>query len=198
MGALLMVTPNSIETPNNGFLNVQALDPSIIVDLKYATPNNFTGSRIYDFNTAIARAGTVRKLTQASHLLKQQGFRLKIWDAYRPVSAQQKLFDVTPDPTWVAQPDPNFSHQKGVTFDLTLCELDGTEIPMQSGFDDFSEKATRHYRRKPYQEHNYRLLDTAMRQAGFVGYENEWWDYRDTDMDTYGPAQADPDDYQLS
>lgn len=192
-----MTQYNDPATPDDGFLNVQALDDTILVDLKYASTANFTGHQIYDFTTAIARAGTVRKLTRANQILTQLGFRLKVWDAYRPVTAQKKLFQVCPDPTWVAQPDPNFSHQKGVTFDLTLCEPDGTELPMQSPFDDFTDRAKRDYRRKPYQEHNYQLLDTAMRQAGFIGYINEWWDYRDTDMDQYGPAQANPDDYQI-
>lgn len=192
-----MTTFNDASTPDDGFLNVRAIDPSILVDLKYATNDNFTEHKIYDFNTAIARAGTVRKLTKANQLLKQQGFLLKVWDAYRPVTAQQALFEVTPDPTWVAKPDPNFSHQKGVTFDVTLCEMNGDPIPMQSGFDDFSERAKRDFRRKPYQEHNYQVLDRAMQAAGFTGYENEWWDYRDSDMDHYGPASANPDDYRL-
>ncbi|KRM10986.1 M15 family metallopeptidase [Paucilactobacillus suebicus] len=192
-----MIAINSPETPDDGFLNVQALDPTIIVELRYATENNFTGQQIYDFSTAIARAGTVRKLTKANQLLKDQGFRLKIWDAYRPVESQSKLFNVNPDTKWVAKPNPNFSHQKGVTFDLTLCELDGTEVPMQSGFDDFTDKSKRNYRRKPYQEHNYQVLNRAMQKAGFTGYENEWWDYRDSQMDQYAPASAKPDEYRL-
>lgn len=192
-----MIAINSPETPDDGFLNVQALDPTIIVELRYATENNFTGQQIYDFSTAIARAGTVRKLTKANQLLKDQGFRLKIWDAYRPVESQSKLFNVNPDTKWVAKPNPNFSHQKGVTFDLTLCELDGTEVPMQSGFDDFTDKSKRNYRRKPYQEHNYQVLNKAMQKAGFTGYENEWWDYRDSQMDQYAPASAKPDEYRL-
>jgi D-alanyl-D-alanine dipeptidase len=188
---------NSPDTPDNGFLNVQAVDPDIFVDLRYATANNFTNKVVYDFNTAIARAGTVRKLAKASKLVKEKGFRLKIWDAYRPVSAQKKLFDVYPDPNWVLEPNPNASHQKGVTFDLTLCEPDGTTIPMQSKFDEFGDKAKRNHPRKPYQEHNYRILNNAMTEAGFVGYSEEWWDYRDADMDSYGPASADPNDYKL-
>lgn len=188
---------NEAPSSNNDFLNVQALDPDIFVELRYATENNFTGKKIYNFTTAIARTGTVKKLAVASKLVKEQGFRLKVWDAYRPVAAQKKLFDVYPDPNWVLPPNPNSSHQKGVTFDITLCEPDGTEIPMQSKFDEFGESAKRNYPRKPYQEHNYRILNDAMTAAGFVGYSEEWWDYRDSDMDSYGPASADPNDYQL-
>lgn len=192
-----MIPFNSPDTPKDGFLNVKAVDPDIFVDLKYATSDNFTKQVIYDFDTAISRAGTVRKLAKASELVKAQGFRLKIWDAYRPVAAQKKLFEVFPDPTWVLQPNPNASHQKGVTFDITLCEPDGTNIPMQSAFDAFGDSARRNFTRKPYQEHNYRILNDAMTQAGFVGYSEEWWDYRDSEMDSYGPASADPNDYKI-
>ena len=179
------------------FMNVLAVDPNIIVDLKYATSDNFTHQVIYDFTTAVARTGTVKKLGIASRLLYDQGYRLKIWDAFRPVTAQAKLFSVVSDPMWVAEPNPNYSHQKGVTFDLTLTDLDGHEVEMQSAFDDFTGKAKRSAPRTAIQEANYQRLDQAMTQAGFMGYENEWWDYRDTDMDTYGPKQTDPNLYQL-
>ncbi|CAJ1229578.1 D-alanyl-D-alanine dipeptidase [Levilactobacillus zymae] len=178
-----------------GFSNIQTLDPTLLVDLRYATPNNFTGQVIYDFTTAIARTGTAQKLVAANAALRQQGYRLKVWDAYRPVTAQRRLFDVYPDPNFVAQPDSNFSHQKGVTFDLTLCDAAGHELEMQSAFDDFSERAHREYPRTAEQEHNYQLLNQAMLAAGFVGYINEWWDYRDADQDTYAPLAANPNDF---
>lgn len=184
--------------PETCFTNVQALDPSIIVDLRYATTDNFTHQVIYDFTTAIARTGTANKLAKASKLLRLQGYRLKVWDAYRPVSAQERLYDVYPDPSFVAKPNPNFSHQKGVTFDVTLCDITGRELEMQTEFDDFSVAAHRDFTRTPLQDEHYHILDDAMRTAGFFGYENEWWDYRDTQMDDYPPAKADPNDFQIA
>ncbi len=77
---------------NPGFINIQQVDPSIIVDLKYATNDNFTGQAIYDFTVAIARIGTAKKLAVAAQQLRSQGYRLKVWDAYRPTTAQQRLF----------------------------------------------------------------------------------------------------------
>ena len=181
---------------NNEFIDIQQLDPEIYVDLKYATKDNFTKQIIYDFTTAIARTQTAEKLAVASELVKKSGFHLKVWDAYRPVAAQKKLFEIYPDPQWVLPPNPNASHQKGVTFDLTLCEPDGTNLPMQSAFDEFGPKAKRSYRRKPYQEHNYQILNQAMLAAGFVGYIDEWWDYRDSEMDNMSPASANPNDFK--
>jgi len=179
----------------NGFINIQKLDPNIIVELRYATTNNFTHKKIYDFNTAIVRTGTAHKLARASAAVQAQGYRLKIWDAYRPVSAQRRLFEVYPDPDFVAKPNPNFSHQKGVTLDLTLTDAAGHECPLPTAFDDFTPLAHRDAPRTAIQDQYYQLLNTAMLQAGFVGYVNEWWDYRDADMDDYQPLQADPNDY---
>lgn len=180
-----------------GFTNIQALDPDIIVDLKYATTDNFTGVVVYDFTTAIARTGTAQKLAQASAIVKKQGYRLRVWDAYRPVSAQERLFEVYPDPKFVAKPNPNFSHQKGVTFDLTLTDMEGNDMPMQTPFDDFTNAAARDYKRTAEQEKYYNILNDAMLEAGFVGYENEWWDYRDSQMDEYEPLDANPNDYKI-
>lgn len=185
-----------IMTKNDEFMNVLEVDPDIIVDLRYATENNFTHKKIYDFTTAISRTNTVKKLGIASRLLKKQGYRIKIWDAYRPVSAQEKLFEVYPDPNFVLPPNPNASHQKGVTFDLTITDMDGNEQEMQSAFDEFNATASRSYDgRTPLQQKNYDILNDAMTKAGFVGYSEEWWDYRDSDMDDYGPASANPNDY---
>ena len=181
------------------FISLKELDPDIIIDLVYATENNFTKQVVYDFTTAIARKGSALKLAHASEILKKQGYRLKVWDAYRPVKSQIKLFEVYPDPTFVAKPDPNFSHQKGVTFDVTLTDMAGNELKMPTTFDDFSTKAKRTSKELWTDEElqNYTILNDAMTQAGFVGYINEWWDFRDSQMDEYQPLSANPNDYQL-
>lgn len=178
------------------FVDITSIDPSIIVDLKYNTTDNFTGKRIYDFEQAIVRKSTALKLARANAMLKEQGYVMKIWDAYRPLAAQQTLWDVYPDSKFVAKPDPTNirSHQLGATVDITICTLDGKEVEMQSAFDDFSDKATRHYQRTEEQERLYQIMDQAMQEAGFIGYEFEWWDYGDTNQN-FQPVQVDPLDY---
>lgn len=182
---------------DQGYVNVHDVDPDIIVDLKYATTDNFTHQVVYDFDQAISRIDTVTKLGSASNALKKQGYRLRIWDAYRPTYAQRKLFEVYPDPIWVAKPDPNFSHQKGVTFDLTLTDMGGHNLEMPTPFDDFTGLAKRseYDSWTPAAQKNYDILNDAMTAAGFNGYENEWWDFRDTDADKFGPLEVDPKDY---
>lgn len=182
---------------DQGYINVKDVDQDVIVDLKYATSDNFTHQVVYDFKDAISRIDTVKKLANASKALKAKGYRLKIWDAYRPTYAQRRLFEVYPDPIWVAQPDPNFSHQKGVTFDITLTDQAGNDIEMPTGFDDFTGAAKRSAKAtwSPEAQKNYDILNDAMTAAGFVGYENEWWDFRDSDADEFGPLEVDPKDY---
>ena len=110
--------------------------PDIYVELMYATDNNFTGVRIYDFTDAYLRYGTVKKLAQVQKELKQQGYSLKIWDAYRPFEAQQKLWEVYPDPNYVANPANGMKkHNLGGTVDITMVAADGTVISMPTEFD---------------------------------------------------------------
>ena len=157
--------------------------PDIYVELMYATDNNFTGVRIYDFTDAYLRYGTVKKLAQVQKELKQQGYSLKIWDAYRPFEAQQKLWEVYPDPNYVANPANGMKkHNLGGTVDITMVAADGSVISMPTEFDDFSLKADRDYSDIEDEEavKNVMILQNAMENNGFTGYQGEWWDYSDT------------------
>lgn len=157
--------------------------PDIYVELMYATDNNFTGVRIYDFTDAYLRYGTVKKLANVQKELKEQGYSLKIWDAYRPFEAQQKLWEVYPDPNYVANPANGMKkHNLGGTVDITMVAADGTVISMPTEFDDFSLKADRDYSDIEDEEavKNVMILQNAMENNGFTGYQGEWWDYSDT------------------
>lgn len=134
------------EPEDDEYVLVKKYIPDIYVELRYATENNFTGVKIYDFTEAYLRYGTVKKLAQVQKELKQQGYSLKIWDAYRPFEAQQKLWEVYPDPNYVANPaDGMKKHNLGGTVDITMVAADGSIIPMPTEFDDFSLKADRNY-----------------------------------------------------
>lgn len=157
--------------------------PDIYVELMYATDNNFTGVRIYDFTDAYLRYGTVKKLANVQKELKEQGYSLKIWDAYRPFDAQQKLWEVYPDPNYVANPANGMKkHNLGGTVDIIMVAADGTVISMPTEFDDFSLKADRNYSDIDNEEavNNVMILQNAMENNGFTGYQGEWWDYSDT------------------
>lgn len=172
------------EPEDDEYVLVKKYIPDIYVELRYATENNFTGVKIYDFTEAYLRYGTVKKLTQVQKELKQQGYGLKIWDAYRPFEAQQKLWEVYPDPNYVANPANGMKkHNLGGTVDITMVAADGTVISMPTEFDDFSLKADRDYSDIEDEEavKNVMILQNAMENNGFTGYQGEWWDYSDTD-----------------
>ncbi len=97
-----------------GYINVHDVDPDIIVDLKYATTDNFTHQVVYDLTRQFLESIPFTSLPKQVRTSRVKGTESKIWDAYRPTYAQKRLFEVYPDPIWVAEPDPNFSHQKGL------------------------------------------------------------------------------------
>ena len=171
------------EPEDDEYVLVNKYIPDIYVELMYATDNNFTGVRIYGFTDAYLRYGTVKKLANVQKELKEQGYSLKIWDAYRPFEAQQKLWEVYPDPNYVANPSNGMKkHNLGGTVDITMVAADGSIIPMPTEFDDFSLKADRNYSDIDNEEavNNVMILQNAMENNGFTGYQGEWWDYSDT------------------
>lgn len=139
-----VVIPGPVDDAD--FVKVKDYIPNIVIDLKYATTDNFTGCQIYDFEEAYLRYGTVKKLMLVQEELNKEGLSLKIWDAFRPVSAQFSLWEICPDSTYVANPNTGYSsHSTGNTVDITLVTLDGRELRMPTGFDDFSGLADRDY-----------------------------------------------------
>ncbi len=163
------------------------LDPDFIIELKYATPDNFTGQTIYSSNECYINKNTAKLLIQAKNIFQSDGFRVKILDAYRPLRAQKRFYEILPDSNFVAPP-PDMStlktfratHLNGLCVDLTLVDHTGKEIEMPSEFDDFTERAslscetTSATGRK-----NALYMKTVMERVGFEGYQHEWWHFYD-------------------
>jgi D-alanyl-D-alanine dipeptidase len=170
------------EPQDEDFVNVVLYIPDLVVDLKYATDQNFTGQIIYDSDELWLRYGTVKKLMGVQEELKQQGLYLKVWDGFRPPAAQWKLWDVCPDPNYVSNPNNGFSsHSRGNTVDITLVYSDGTEVKMPTGFDDFTKLADRDYSDcEAVAAANALMLEQIMIDHGFKPYFGEWWHFSDT------------------
>lgn len=172
-----------VSQPNDGdFVKITDYIPTARQELFYATDRNFTGQVIYSFENAYLRYGTVKKLMAVSEDLAQMGLYLKIWDGFRPVSAQFTLWEVCPDATYVANPNVGYSsHSRGNTVDLTLVDGNGAELEMPTGFDDFSAKADRDYSDcTETAASNAQILEILMEKHGFTGYAGEWWHFSDT------------------
>ena len=158
--------------------------PGIREDLAYASENNFTGQKIYDFYNAYLRYGTVEKLSAAAAELEQLGYGILIWDGFRPVSAQAALWEICPDPAYVSHPVTGTrAHCRGNAVDMTLYDLQtGDALVMPTGFDDFSALADRNYADcDPVAAENAQLLEQIMEKHGFKPYRAEWWHFTDTD-----------------
>ena len=178
------------EPDNSDFVRVRDYIPDIFVELRYATEDNFTGQTIYPFQELWLRYGTVQKLARVQDALREQDLYLKVWDGFRPVSAQFALWEVCPNPTYVANPNGGYSsHSRGNTIDLTVVDAEGNELTMPTGFDDFSKKANRDYGDVSAEAaQNARLLERAMKDAGFSSIYSEWWHFVDTQ--SYAPEKV--------
>lgn len=170
------------EPSDEDFVRVKTYLPDLVVDLRYSTENNFTNQKIYDFSDVWLRYGTVKKLISVQEELGERGLYLKLWDGFRPTSAQFKLWEVCPDPTYVANPNKGFSsHSRGNTVDITLVDAEGTELIMPTEFDAFSTLADRDYSDCDAEAAaNAMLLEETMKKQGFKPYYGEWWHFSDT------------------
>lgn len=169
------------EPEDADFVKIIDYIPDVVIDLRYSTENNHTGKVIYDFEDIWLRYGTVKKLMKVQEKLKEDGYRLKIWDGFRPTYAQFSLWEACPDARYVANPYVEFSnHSRGNTIDLTIVYADGNEVLMPTEFDDTTPMADRVYDDcSPDAAHNSQYLEDIMVSCGFWGYWGEWWHYTD-------------------
>lgn len=168
-------------------VDVQKAVPGIVLDIRYATTNNFTGQKLYPFAGCYLRRAAAAKLAATQAELKPLGYGLKIYDGYRPLSVQRKMWEVFPQPGYVADPKKGSRHNRGAAVDVTLIRLsDGTELPMPTPYDDFTERAHRNYMDLPAEViQNRELLERVLAKHGFVGLPTEWWHFDDRDWRNY-------------
>ena len=179
--------------PASDLLEVKKVIPNVVLDIRYATTNNFTGQKLYDGDRTFLRKETAKKLAAAQREFNAQGLGLKIYDAYRPLSVQRKMWAVYPHPGYVADPARGSRHNRGAAVDVTLIHLDtGKELPMPSHYDEFSERAHRDYTGASAEEtRNRELLERVMQKNGFKGLPTEWWHFDDVDSRKYGLLDID-------
>lgn len=158
----------------------------VTLELAYGTAENFTGKPVYDRSLAFLHAEAVPYLERAIKLAARQGYRLKIWDVFRPQEAQQRLWDHTPDANYICPPEKGSPHSRGVAIDLTLIDNEGHELDMGTPFDDFRPLA--HHDAEGLSaeiEANRYLLLGIMTTAGWDFFRNEWWHYQLFDSKKY-------------
>ena len=158
-----------------------------ILEPRYAASENFTGQAIYRSSACWLNYETYCRLKKAAEVFAEDGYRIKIWDAYRPVSAQWKFWELIHDDDFVANPehisaDPPYrpTHMNGLCVDITLTDMDGTELEMPSEFDDMTERARADSESaSETARKNAMYMKGVMEEAGFKAYRNEWWHFYD-------------------
>lgn len=179
------VPPLSPQARAAGFVDVRSVVPNALIDLRYATPNNFTHTQLYPAGArCLVHESLAAGLASAAKALTATGDRLVFWDCYRPHDVQVKMFDIVPNPAWVAKPG-NFakSHESGRSVDVTLANMSEQcphcLVDMGTDFDDFSPRATAFATEGVSigQQANRRRLRDAMGAAGLSVYSGEWWHF---------------------
>ncbi len=161
-------------------VDLQKIEPTIIVDLRYATEDNFLGRAVYTDKRCFLCRCTAERLARVQKRLQAQGYGLKVWDGYRPLSVQKLMWEMMPDPRYVADPSKGSRHNRGAAVDVTLVNAQGLECEMPTPFDDFSPRAAAfNMEATPEALKNRQILQQAMTSEGFLIYEDEWWHFND-------------------
>ncbi|MCS6988968.1 MAG: D-alanyl-D-alanine dipeptidase [Chloroherpetonaceae bacterium] len=182
VSTLLSLSMPIFAQPRHALVDVRSVNPRILIDIRYATTNNFMKKAIYPSARCLLQKPVAERLSKVQARLEREGLGLKIFDAYRPLSAQWELWKVVPNPTFVADPRKGSKHNRGAAVDLTLVDSLGNELEMPTRYDEFVEAARSDYDRLPKRIlDNRRKLHDAMRAEGFIPNPSEWWHFDDKD-----------------
>lgn len=155
-----------------------AVAPDVMVDIRYATTNNFMKQKVYDCGKCYLRPSVAKALSKVQAELKKKGLGLKVFDCYRPKGFQQRLWDIKPNASYVTPPWKGSQHSRGAAVDLTLVDAQGKELDMGTPYDSFEKKAHYDFTDLPREIlDRRRLLRSVMTKYGFRGIRTEWWHF---------------------
>lgn len=178
-----------------GLVEPSTKDASLVLDIRYASTNNFTGKKVYPSARCFLRSDISGRLTAVQAQLRSQGLGLKIYDCYRPFSVQEIFWRIMPDERYVLEPVrydgqmvKSSRHNRGAAVDVTLVDSQGRELPMPTPYDDFTDKA---HRGSPLASaeasKNSLALERAMQAQGFIPLPTEWWHFDGPGWEAYPP-----------
>lgn len=172
---------------------INEADFGVKIDIRYATSDNFTGKPVYKKGLCYLHKDAAAALRKACDIARPLGYSFRVFDAYRPTEAQWKLWEHSPDPDFLADPNKGSPHSRGVAIDLTLIDPTGNDVDMGTAFDAFTPLS--HHARtdvSPEAQRNRLVLLGIMSAAGWDFYRNEWWHYQLFNSRTY-PLISDMD-----
>ena len=163
----------------HALVRLQQVIPGLKLDIRYATPNNFTGKAQYTMAAAWLRQRPAHALARVQQQLVTHGYALKVYDAYRPYAVTVSLWRSTTAHRFVANPRKGSQHNRGTAVDITMIDLHtGAEMEMGTGYDNFTDSAHHEFKKLPASVlARRRLLKELMTQNGFNAVPNEWWHY---------------------
>jgi D-alanyl-D-alanine dipeptidase len=177
----------NIETiTDTTFVNLKDYSSDFVYDIKYATKDNFLGAKVYDCAECFLRLKTVKALLNANSKFIQKGYRIKIFDCYRPLDIQKKMWQIVSNPDYVADPAKGSIHNRGGAVDITLVDSNGDELDMGTSFDFFGPEASHNFNNLTDKvRKNRALLKEIMEKSNFIPFNSEWWHYNliNTSMD---------------
>ena len=173
-------------------VDVTTMKRSPLEEIRYATHYNFTGTRLYPFPSAYVRRELIPHLEAIQKELAKEGLGLKIFDGYRPLPIQQRMWNLIRDERFVSNPAVNKGrHTRGTAVDVTLVDKLGNPLPMPSDYDEFSPRAAVSYRGGTVeQQRNRDHLQKVMTGHGFLTYPDEWWHYDFAGWEKFEPMNA--------
>ena len=166
------------ETDDNAFVNLKNYSNDFVYDMKYATDDNFLKEKVYPCAECFLRVKTVKSLLEANKMFLAKGYKIKLYDCYRPKAIQKKMFQLVPDANYVANPKKGSIHNRGGAVDISLVDFNCIELDMGTKFDFFGKEASHNYLSlSDTILANRKLLKEIMLQNNFKSFDSEWWHY---------------------
>lgn len=167
------------EDPSKALVDLTTAIPGARFDIRYATGDNFMRKPLYPEARVFLRCPAAMALRDAQTELSQRGLGIKIFDGYRPYRVTVAMWEPIRNPDYVADPAKGSRHNRGAAVDLTLIDLKtGSELPMPTGYDDFTPRAAQSFMELPEEQiRNRELLRDVMERHGFKALPSEWWHF---------------------
>lgn len=160
------------------FVNLKDYSADFVYDMKYATEDNFLKAKVYDCAECFLRFKTVKALVKANTKFIKKGYYIKIYDCYRPLDIQKRMWKIVSNPEYVADPAKGSIHNRGGAVDITLVDADGKELDMGTSFDFFGPEASHYFDNLSDEvKQNRALLKRIMKKSNFNSFDSEWWHY---------------------
>lgn len=160
------------------FVNLKDYSADFVYNMKYATVDNFLKTQVYECEACYLRYKTARALIKANKKFMKKGYRIMLFDCYRPLDIQKKMWAIVSNPDYVADPKKGSIHNRGGAVDISLVDGNGKELDMGTAFDFFGIEASHDYKNLTDEvKENRKLLKRIMTRSDFKIFESEWWHY---------------------